>query len=341
MNRIEREDLSTFASLQEEKLPIWSKTFAKVLISFFLFFVIVLVLVPWQQTSRGMGVVSALNPNDRIQDITSNLKGRINKWLVRDGAVVKKGDPLVEIVDNDPLYIERLRSEKESVFKSFEAAKAAAETSLLNFKRQESLFKDGLASKLSLEKAKIDYKKYLASEADYAVKLAQTEVKLSRQQTQMVTAPRDGTVLRIFQGSGSVFVKEGDKLASFVPETKQTAVEIFITGNDLPLVFPGRKVRIQFEGWPAIQFSGWPSVAVGTFGGVVLNVDASAAKSGKFRVIVVPEKGEQWPDNKFLRQGTRVVGWITLNSVKLGYELWRQFNGFPPSLENSPSEYKK
>ena len=90
-------------------------------------------------------------------------------------------------------------------------------------------------------------------------------------------APRNGTILRILHGSGAIFIKEGDIIATFVPETKSPAVVAYINGNDLPLVYPGRHVRLQFEGWPAVQFSGWPSVAVGTFGGVVKLVDPSAS----------------------------------------------------------------
>ena len=103
-------------------------------------------------------------------------------------------------------------------------------------------------------------------------------------------------------------------------------------------MYPGRLVRLQFEGWPAVQFSGWPSVAIGTFGGVVSVVDPSASSNGKFRVIITPEKGVKWPSNTYLRQGTRVYGWILLNTVKLGYELWRQFNGFPVSLDAPPTD---
>ena len=51
-------------------------------------------------------------------------------------------------------------------------------------------------------------------------------------------------------------------------------MELWARGNDAPLITPGRKVRLQFEGWPAVQFAGWPSVAVGTFGGIVGVVDA-------------------------------------------------------------------
>jgi hypothetical protein len=31
-----------------------------------------------------------------------------------------------------------------------------------------------------------------------------------------------------------------------------------------------------------------------------------------------------------------VVGWILLDTVSLGWELWRQFNGFPPTISAAP-----
>lgn len=314
--------------------PNWSKLLARVLVGFFSLSFFILSCTPWQQTSQGYGKIIALNPNDRVQNINSTLPGRINKWFVNDGTVVKKGDPIVEIIDNDPNFIERLRLERDAKLKKYEASKAASETALINYERQQDLFNQGLSARTKFEKAKITYKKLLSEEAEAAASLANAEVKFSRQQTQLITAPRDGTILRVLHGSGNVVVNEGDLLAKFVPNEFAQAAEIYINGNDLPLVFPGRKVRLQFEGWPAIQFSGWPSVAVGTFGGEVVIVDPSASKNGKFRVIIKPDKNEEWPDYTYLRQGTRAHGWILLNEVKLGYELWRQFNGFPPSMEN-------
>jgi hypothetical protein len=32
----------------------------------------------------------------------------------------------------------------------------------------------------------------------------------------------------------------------------------------------------------------------------------------------------------------RVNGWVLLEQVKLGFELWRRFNGFPPSMRTPP-----
>jgi membrane fusion protein, adhesin transport system len=103
----------------------------------------------------------------------------------------------------------------------------------------------------------------------------------------------------------------------------------------------GRNVRLQFEGWPAVQFAGWPSVAVGTFSGEVVNVDSTDDGKGKFRILVVPEAGNEWPSDHYLRQGVRANGWVLLNRVSLGYELWRQLNGFPPvvSTEEPKDSY--
>lgn len=316
--------------------PKWYLTLTKVCLAFFVFLFILLTFTPWQQTSKGIGEIIALDPNDRVQNINSPVPGRIQSWHVQDGSFVKKGDPIVEVVDNDPNFIQRLRLERDAVFQKYQADKESSETALLDYERQTKLFKDGLSSSSQLEKSLITYKKLLASEASSAASLAKAEVSLSRQENQLVTAPRDGTILRVLHGSGSVVVKEGDVLAVFVPKDIQPAVEIFIDGNDLPLVEPGRHVRLQFEGWPAVQFSGWPSVAIGTFGGAVKIVDPSASYNGKFRVIVTPLEDEPWPSEAYLRQGTRALGWVLLNSVTLGYELWRQFNGFPPALQSNP-----
>jgi hypothetical protein len=128
-------------------------------------------------------------------------------------------------------------------------------------------------------------------------------------------------------------VKAGDGLLVIVPDTEDRAVELWIAGNDMPLLSDGRPVRLQFEGWPAVQFTGWPSVAVGTFGGHVALIDSTDDGSGRFRILVRPDTNEPWPTGLYLRQGVRVNGWVLLDSVKLGYELWRRFNGFPPTVK--------
>lgn len=187
---------------------------------------------------------------------------------------------------------------------------------------------------------------------------AQIEVRISRQPAQYVDAPVGGVVVRLLANAeqGGVLVRPGERLAVLVPDIKAEepatrspkqstllltggtypgiVAELHIDGNDLPLVRPGDKVRLQFEGWPAAQFVGWPSVAVGTFGGRVYLVDAISDDKGGFRILVEPDPDDEpWPDQQFLRQGVRAQGWVMLERVTIGWELWRQLNGFPPVRE--------
>lgn len=173
--------------------------------------------------------------------------------------------------------------------------------------------------------------------------LAKLETQLARQETQDVVAPRDGYIKRLIAYNRSAVVKEGDTLFTIVPETDKQAVQVWVNGNDAPLIAPGRHVRLQFEGWPAAQFSGWPSIAIGTFGGTVALVDPAATEdgAGKFRVVIVPDQDDiPWPEHPYLRQGGRVHSWVLLDQVPLGYEVWRRMNGFPPSLK-SKADAKK
>lgn len=324
-----------FLSVKIVKIPNPVKVFSRLILNFLIFICVCFVAVPWRQTSRGTGRVIAFDPNQRIQMITAPVTGVLEEWLVNEGQIVKKGEPLVRIVDNDPNYLDRLQLERDAAIKSYEAARSATEAAYSNFKRQLSLEKEGLSSRKDVESSKITYQQLIAEEANAASMLAQKEVKFSRWQTQLVMAPADGTLLRIMTTSGAVNISQGQDLAYFVPDTNEPAAEIFVVANDMPLISVGRKVRLQFEGWPSIQFSGFPSVAIGSFGGVVKAVDPSVSENGLFRVLVVkdPEDDHLWPSQIYLRQGTRVVGLVLLDTVSLGYELWRQVNGFPKSMD--------
>jgi adhesin transport system membrane fusion protein len=161
------------------------------------------------------------------------------------------------------------------------------------------------------------------------------ETRLSRQATQVVYAPIAGVIFRLAVQPGGSVVKSGEEIASIVPDVSSTVVEVWVDGNDMPLISPGRKVRLQFEGWPAVQFVGWPSVAVGTWGGVVKLVDSTDDGKGKFRILVEPDPADPaWPDGRYLRQGVRAKGWVLLNNVPIAAEVWRQINGFPPVIAN-------
>lgn len=180
-----------------------------------------------------------------------------------------------------------------------------------------------------IAEARADLAAARAKEAEATQKVTSFETTIARQASQVLTAPRDGWVVRLAGGEGGGQVKKGDELVTIVPETDSRAVELFVDGNDLPLVSRGDEVRLVFEGWPALQMVGLPGMHRGTFAGEVAFVSPVDDGKGKFRVLAVPSEAEPWPSPEVLRQGVRAKGWVAVGRVPLGWELWRRLNGFP------------
>ncbi len=203
--------------------------------------------------------------------------------------------------------------------------------------KKSSIEKTRTELQAKLEQASSKHQEAVAKAAAAEKDVQDALTKSGRQGTQRIVAPRDGMVSRIDGTTYSQLVKKGDVLLRFVPDSDELVVELWLEGNDAPLVSPGRSVRLQFEVWPAVQFVGWPSVARGTFGGLVAMVDAQDDGNGRFRLLVKPDPNDvAWPERRFLRRGVQVKGWVLLDEVKLGFEIWRQLNGFPPSLSTPP-----
>jgi hypothetical protein len=149
----------------------------------------------------------------------------------------------------------------------------------------------------------------------------------------VIEAPQDGYVVRATRAGQGEIVKAGEPIVSIQPARPRKAVELYVKPMDVALLKPGRHVRVFFDGWPALQISGWPQVAVGTFGAQVAVIDQFPSADGRFRVLLVPDTthDEDWPAQ--LRLGTGAGGWAMLDNVTVGWELWRQLNGFPLSIK--------
>lgn len=289
-----------------------------------------LLFVPWVQNAQGQGRVTTLDPRDRIQTISALVSGRVAEWYVAEGSAVKEGDPIARLVDNDPLLLERLREERAQAEAEIAAARAALGVAERDVARLAELVREGLAAPKDLELAQIKVNDYSGKLAQSRSKITGIDIRLNRQGAQTVRAPRDGRVQQILAGDSATVVKEGEPLATFAPSITQHAVELYLDGRDIPLVRPGRRVRLEFEGWPAVQFSGWPSVSRGVFDGEVHTVDASASPNGLYRVLVLPAPDRApWPTEPTVRLGAKVRGWVMMDTVTVGYELWRQLNDFP------------
>lgn len=244
------------------------------------------------------------------------------------------------------LRIDRASIDRERSAAELERAKAAYAT------QQAQVLQTDAAGISSIAVARSNLRKGEQTLFSTEREVQDIENRVERFKARHVVAPCDGVVYRVHAnvGGGGQYLKEGDELCTIIPDTKDRVVELTLDGRDAPLVlaYAHRKgslpqARLQFEGWPAILFSGFPDVSIGTFGGKVRQVDQASGPTGGFRILIEPEHhvpGDEWPDAKFLRQGNQVVGWVFLNRVPLGYEIWRRLNGFPPVLPPTSKETK-
>lgn len=326
--------------LKEISYPAFVRIFSISTIFFTLFLIVACILLPWQQVSVASGKVIAFMPENREQSVDAPVSGRIKKWFVHEGQYVTAGTVLAELEDIDADMLVRIQMQINASRSKLDSYKRALEVSQKNYYRQQELAKKGISSQRDVELTEIEISKLQTEIAISEKELVEVQSKLARQQSQTISASRNGLIAKIFKVQGGEVVSQGSSLAILVPETNDRSVELFVNGNDIPLISAGRKVRIQFEGWPAVQFAGWPSIAVGTFGGVVKFVDVIPNQKGLYRVVVFedPEDRHKWPDSRILRQGVNVIGWILLDQVSLGWELWRRLNGFPQTVENSEIE---
>ena len=84
----------------------------------FLAFVFIMFL-PWTQNIKTQGNVNTLFQEQRPQKLNSPIPGRIIKWYVKNGDVVKKGDTILQISEVkddylDPLLVERTQEQVQA-----------------------------------------------------------------------------------------------------------------------------------------------------------------------------------------------------------------------------------
>lgn len=386
--------------------------------------------IPWTQNIQSSGQLTTLYPSERPQTIQSIIPGAIQKWYVREGVKVKKGDTILvisEIKEDyfDPQLLERTKEQiaakensaqayvektnalqqqiyalsegqkvkleqtknkiEQSRFKisadsaQIVALRAEYQVAEYQFRRMDTLYQKGLKALTDFESKRVKLQevsaKLQAAEnklsisrneltvnqqeldaifQDYADKIAKsrsdisttsssiytTEGEIAKMKNSLanysirngyyyITAPQDGIITKTIKAGIGEMISTGDELVSIMPLNIHLAAEVYVKPMDLPLLKTNVKVRLTFDGWPAIVFSGWPGTSFGTFGGRILAVDNFPSENGLFRVLVQPDiKEKQWPTQ--LRVGSGAKSIMLLNDVPLGYELWRQLNGFPP-----------
>ncbi|MDH5379228.1 MAG: biotin/lipoyl-binding protein, partial [Cyclobacteriaceae bacterium] len=105
-NRIvEKVDTKKYSSFSMVKDYRAGRIFSRILVGLFLAFLGVLFL-PWTQNIRSKGYLTTLQPGMRPQTINSVIAGRIEKWYVREGDFVHRGDTILHITEIKDEYFD-------------------------------------------------------------------------------------------------------------------------------------------------------------------------------------------------------------------------------------------
>jgi len=241
--------------------------------------------------------------------------------LFNDGLVSKRD---LEVAERDLIIAKRNLNSAQAQRNSAQAEAQSSQADIQQIRAD---------TQASLDSSGAGINKIKGELADSQNSLTSSEINLSRQNMQKIVAPRSGTIFRLPVNSQSQMISQGQPLLVILPETSTRSVELWVDGRDAPLITKGSKVRLEFEGWPAIQVPGWAQVGIGTFAGKVAFVDPTDNGTGSFRIMVVPDKAyPNWPSARFLRQGISAKAWVLLDNVTIGYEIWRVLNGFPPRI---------
>ena len=66
----------------------------------------VILFLPWTQNIRAEGKVTTLRQEQRPQQVNTIIAGRVEKWFVKEGDHVQKGDTILRLSEVKPDYLD-------------------------------------------------------------------------------------------------------------------------------------------------------------------------------------------------------------------------------------------
>jgi multidrug resistance efflux pump len=219
---------------------------------------IAFLFLPWTQNISGSGFVTTLKPYQRPQTIHSAIAGRIEKWYVKEGDFVKKGDTILFISEIkeaylDPNLVENTGNQvkaKESAAESYSQKVKALEMQLgaieseqnLKYKQAQNKLKQAFlkvksdstdleAVKTQLKIAETQYNRTISLQKEglkpmtaveeKRVKLQEMQAKLITQENKLISSQND--VLNATMELNRIQAEYAEKVAKTSSE-RQTAL---------------------------------------------------------------------------------------------------------------------
>jgi HlyD family secretion protein len=219
-----------------------------------------------------------IQPKRKV-DVSANTTGRVTRLAVEEGQRVKTGQFLLEIdprslagqLERGEASVAAARSSLDQAHTAVETAKVNLELARQTLKRQQDLWKDGLTTKETLERAQNDV---AVRESDLKSRqqeiltgeqrIRQEEASLSTTKYNMnqviITAPMDGLVTRrsIEEGETAVLgtMNNAGSVLLTIADMSLLEAEVEVDETEIPSVAVGQTAKVMIDAVPNRTFKG-------------------------------------------------------------------------------------
>ena len=210
----------------------------------------------------------------RKASLASKVTGRLVAINVEEGNVVKKGDVVARLENEDSAALKNQASANLAVTQAeLERAKAELNDAAVNLKRQKDLLAKDYISRLEYDSAEARYKMDAAAVAgaEAAIKanaaaLQNAEVSL---EYTLIRAPFDAVVLTKNADIGDIITPigaaaEAKAAVVTIADMDSLLVEADVSESNLKQVHTGQACEIQLDAFPDIRFRGLVHMIVPT-----------------------------------------------------------------------------
>ncbi len=159
---------------------------------------IAILFLPWTQNIKAKGYVTTLRQEDRPQEINSVIAGKINKWYIKEGDYVQKGDTIalldeIKVEYMDPELLQKTKDQLQYKQAASDGYQGKANTSVL---QKEALIKANEYKLQSLDnKLKQQYYKVESDSMD--VMAATNDFNIYKRQIEAAKAMLDKGVISL------------------------------------------------------------------------------------------------------------------------------------------------
>jgi adhesin transport system membrane fusion protein len=187
--------IANAATLKRVKTPQFITQLASIILLVVVLVVLGVCFIPWQQSVTGTGEVTPFDPANRPQSVESPLDGaRIERWLVKEGDWVEKGQPLLKLAEVKTKYLDETQLQRyKGVLTSLEAQQEAAQAQFKALNSQAASVGAGQKAAIASALAKVQQtNNYIASAQQEAIEAKQAKTVADKNLRRLIALEAEG-----------------------------------------------------------------------------------------------------------------------------------------------------